>query len=83
MTYRLEELEVRAIDSVLLVGVDLPGLGFPPHSSGRSSSKDPGIGSNCLATVVVGELPPAGAQNFQRVFEVGAHHEVTMAVVSW
>lgn len=34
MTYRLEELAVRAIDSVLLVRVDLPGLGFPPHPSG-------------------------------------------------
>ena len=44
-THRLEELAVRSIDPVLLVGVDLPGLGFPPHSSGRSSSKEAGTGS--------------------------------------
>ena len=44
-THRLEELAVRLIDPVLLVGVDLPGLGFPPHSSGRSSSKEAGTGS--------------------------------------
>ena len=44
-THRLEELAVRSIDPARLVGVDLPGLGFPPHSSGRSSSKEAGTGS--------------------------------------
>lgn len=31
---------MRPIDPVLLVGVDLPGLGFPPHSSGWISVEE-------------------------------------------